>query len=470
MIFKIYAMNRYMIKGLLLSAMFTAFCAGSMAQVNSSAYFLEGSYMRYKMNPAFQPERSMLALPGISGLDITANLNAGLSNFIFESTSHPGDLTTFMSADVSPEDFLGALPDNTRLNLGMDVNLLTVGFGGEKWYSSIGLSVHSKQSTTIPKSMFEFMKSGLSQGNYMIKDLNVNSVSYLEAAFNFSYKVIDNLTVGATFKFLDGIEYADVNVDYMEANIQQDKWQVRTNMTSYVAAAGADVQLKDNEFDKIDYNFTIPSNYGFAADLGVEYDMKDLFDGILEGLKVSASITDLGMLTWKQAEKLYTDNTEYVEFAGFSELDIENTSDDKTIEDLGDDCKELINLYEDTPEDLKYKLSPTFRFGAEYNLPWVPMISVGELLTYSTFLENSLESCTSLTLSPGKWFDISGNMTFSKYFNSLGWIINMHPAGLNLFIASNMNKIKVNPQMIPLEKCYADLNIGIIFNFGQNRF
>mgnify|MGYP003289822593 FL=1 len=59
-------------------------------------------------------------------------------------------------------------------------------------------------------------------------------------------------------------------------------------------------------------------------------------------------------------------------------------------------------------------------------------------------------------------------MAFTSHYGTmLGFMVNLHPAGLNLFIASDGIKATMNPQMIPVDEFGANLMFGVKFPVGK---
>lgn len=440
----------------------------SYAQTASSSYFLDGSFSRYQLNPALTPERGYLAIPGLSNYKFDVYSSVGLSNFIYESQSDPDMLTTFMSSEVNKDDFLNALPSVSKIKFAMDMDIFSFGFYGFHGMNTFNVKFRNSNNINLPKELFAFMKAGLSDGDYLIEDINVNSYSYLEVALGHSHMIKDNLTIGARMKLLVGVYYMDANVDQISAKISGNSWRVNSNGTLKTAAPGLKPIYKEGtqkEIDDYEFDFDGINNYGFAMDLGAAYDMSNLVDG----LQLSASITDLGLINWNMMTAA-TDNTEDVVFEGFSNYDITNDEDeDETMDKLEDDFDNLIKIYDEGSNEEKVKLDATFRFGVEYTLPFAKWISIGELLTLRTGINELTESRTSLILAPSKWFEMTGNIGFSSYGTVYGFMINMHPAGLNLFLASDGIRAKVNPQYIPTEDFFANFVFGINMPIGRRR-
>lgn len=451
------------IKRLFSTSVFLFVVAITSAQTLNSGYFLDGSFDRHHLNPAFTPERNYFSLPVMGHISMDVLSTVGLSNFIYESTSHPDNLTTFMSADIDKAAFLDALPGVTRIGVDLDLDLFAVGFKGFQGYNTINLNLRNSEHVSIPKELFDFMKSSFSEGDYLIKDINVNSTSYLELAFGHSHRVNENLTVGAKFKYLIGIAYADLNIDQIHAVVNGNSWSVNANATMRVAASGLYFTHKDpatNEFDGVEFKFKGLSGSGFAVDLGAEYDMKDL----VQGLTLSASLTDLGLIKWKRTNTAMTHNNEPVVFDGFGN---DGSDMEETMDQLQDDFDKLLKLYDEGQSVTKTNIGATLRLGAEYVMPFYSGLSAGMLLTQQTGAWNYSEGRLSLIVSPNGWFEATANAALSSYGASFGWLINFHPAGCNLFFGSDSFKIKLNPQFIPVSDFRTNFVFGVKFPIGK---
>lgn len=441
----------------------------SLAQTSNSTYFLEGFNQRYQLNPAFAPERRVfVAIPGISNINIDAQSSVGLGNFLFQSASNPEMLTTFMSSDVDSKAFLDNLPDAASFNVGVNMDILSLGVGGKRGFTMFNVKLRNNEQVNIPKNLFAFMKAGLSPGSYLIEDLNVGSVSYLEWTLAHSHKITENLTVGLGLKFLQGLAYADATFESIEADLSGDIWQVRTDGTLMASIPGTG--LKYNSEDKsieglADYSFKMPHSYGFAFDLGAEYDMED----IVEGLKITASITDLGLINWKDLSKYSTVGTA-VEFDGFNGIDVTGGNNDDVIDGVTSQFEEMIKLDETASNASEsVMLDATLRAGAEYAMPFAKWLSFSELLTVKTGLWPYVESRTSICMEPCPWFDVAGNYAVSTYGSSMGLVLNLHPAGFTFFLAVDRLTAQLNPQYIPINDFGLNFSLGLNLAFGQKR-
>ena len=107
-------------------------------------------------------------------------------------------------------------------------------------------------------------------------------------------------------------------------------------------------------------------------------------------------------------------------------------------------------------------MGATLRFGLEYPIPSYNKLKFGFLYThrYSDLYAWS-EGRLSANYAPAKWLDGGINLGFSSFSTEMGWIINVHPKGLNFFVGMDYMIGKTGKSMIPL-----DSNVG--FNVGIN--
>ncbi len=469
-------MKKHFVRESVMAASMLLLTVAVSAQSSSSGYFLEGFNQRYQLNPAFTPERNVfIAIPALSNIQVDMQGSVGLANFLYESTSKPGMLTTFMSPDIDAKTFLDAMPKTAQFNVGLNMDILALGIGGKNGFTTFNLKLRNSEQVSLPKELFGFMKASLAEGDYLIENTNINSITYMETSLTHSHKIGDNLTIGLGLKFLEGLAYADVTIDEIDARLHGDEWLVKSNGTLKGSIPAAEYKLdpETQTFDGIDVQDEInagiiPSSYGLAVDLGAEYDFKDL----VEGLKVSAAITDIGFINWSNLNTFATNNNEYVRFEGFNNYDINGDNSDETMDQITDDFNDMVKLYQTGKVNGKEKvmLNTTFRLGAEYTLPFVDWISFGELFTCRTGLWPYVESRTSICLSPCGWFDMSGNTTFSTMGSSMGLLFNLHPGGVNFFLAVDKLKAELNPQFVPLHDFGLNFSLGLNLAFGQKRY
>lgn len=448
-----------------------------------AAYFLEGYTYRHQMNPAFASERNYVGMPILGNFNIELQSTLGLSNFLYKLPN--GDLTTFLNESVSSSEFLDDLKTRNRLNLDLDMNIISFGF--HKWggFNTFDVSIKGAIRANLPKDLFEFAKMGMqgSHSEYNLKDMGIYSNSYAEIALGHSRKVMDKLTVGAKVKFLLGLYNADFHVNNMKLVLSDEKWQVSGD-GEFSTAGIVDIPTKlktkektddygniyqeteeELDFDNIEIGNPI-GGFGMAFDFGATYQLR-------EDLELSLAVLDLGWISYKSALKSSM-AMEPWEFDGFHDIpfDSDNAAPGMSIEDqidnLTDDLEDLFQLKVQGEDKHTKALGTTLNIGALYTFPFYKKLTFGFL--ESTRINGSYswsEGRFSANVAPVKCFDASISYAISSFGSSFGWVANYHGRGFSLFLGSNHQFFKVTPQFIPVHKANANISIGINFPFGS---
>jgi len=438
------------------------------AQTPSSAYFLDGSFQSHKLNPAITPERGYFSVPVLGQTALSVNTNLNLADYLYQSESDPDKLVTFMSSQIDRTQFLNAIPKTTDFAMDVNIDVLNIGFRAFGGYNTLGVAYRMDGGLSIPKEFFSLLKSGMSDGDYSVEDITMSMYGYAEIALGHSHRITDNLTVGAKFKLLGAANYMDFSIDRIDAHIGSDKWRVQTVASANLAMGDVVIYDENGELDDMDFDNASmgSSGFGLAMDLGAVYDMSD----VLDGLKVSVALTDLGSLRLDDAVQLGTDPTKVVEFEGFDGYDLQGDDSNiisDTMDEIGENLKDMIEIKDKGTGTVKKQLATRFRAGAEYDMPFLNWMSVGELVTLKTGNTGYLESRTYVNVEPCSFFDASLNVGVSKYGTSLGWIVNLHPVGFNLFIASDAMRSAVDVNDTPVGDCALNVAFGVNIPIGK---
>lgn len=454
---------RYIIVGF-----FFMLCStGAMAQTALSSYFLDGTLYNSKLNPAMKAERGYLSI-GIGNLTLGTKGNVGISNFLYPR----GDkLTTFMSGTVSQDEFLGKLPKAAKFGLDLDETVLAAGFRMFGGYFSLGVTVHSTVALSLPKGFFEFAKKGFQENSYSFSGIELSTMNYAAATIGYSHEIFDGFRIGVNAKYLAGLAHADILVDKLNVELNDEHWLVESHAQAQAALfCKANPTLDENDvINGIEFGDYTPTAMGFGFDLGFVYDMDD----IVPGLTLSASVIDLGFINWKHMMNGHSTDTK-VEFEGFDELDYNNMEAtlESELESLGEDASKMIEFNYDGVNAVKTRLNTTVYGGVEYNMPFYTPLSVGVLYgqCFSPFKSNSWYDARGyLNISPLSWLEASVNYGYGTYGQSLGWMLNFHPKGINLFIGSDYMLTDVTPQFIPVNDLNLHFTVGLTLALGKRR-
>lgn len=456
------------IKSIIVALLLMAAPAVGMAQSAESSYFLDGMLFNNKLNPAMKAERGYMSLL-VGNLSVQTKGNIGLSTFLYPREDNK--LATFMSGSVTAEEFFKKMPNDARLGFKLDESLFSAGFRMFGGYFSLGVSMHSSLSLSIPRGFFEFAKLGFKNNAYSFSNLNLNTMNYAAATIGYSHHIYKGLRLGVNVKYLMGIAHADLLVDKLNVELSGERWMVESHARAQAAlfCEAKPMLDEDDVVSGIEFGSFIPSAHGFGVDVGLVYEM----DSIVPGLTLSASVLDLGYIKWPSMMGVESTDAK-VEFTGFKELDYNNaeSSVQAELEQLGTDASKLVEFNYNGAKPAKTLLNTTMYFGAEYNMPFYKPLSVGVLYgqSFSSFNSNKWYNVRGyLNISPLKWLEASVNYGYGTYGTSLGWMFNFHPVGFSFFVGSDFMITKVTPQFIPVDNLNAHVIFGINFPMGKRK-
>ena len=453
---------------LLLVVIITMIGIGSASAQSRNSYFMEGSYFRNDMNPALAPTRGYLALPGMSGVGVNMSSNfLSIDNYLYQ---RDGQLVTALHSSVAADEFLGKLPSVGKLAVDSKVNILGVGFYSKKTFWTFGINANVSADMAMSMDAFKALKT-LGNGTYDLGNTALEANSYLDAYLGTSFRVHENVNVGIKAKFLVGVATLDAQFSQMSANVGDDG--VSANMNGTFRANG--ILFDNRKMEKVTdfagmlntdvgYMLNNVKNFGFAVDLGVEARFLD------DHLKISAAITDLGMIKWKLGTTNAMGNISGDAY--FNGVNIETSETDA---DFGFDVLS-------TPESGDYttRLNFSVNAGVEYNI-LNNHIAFG-VLSHTKFCSTMTytELTASVNFRPTNWLSASVSHTFLNENRPgvFGFALNIHPSVINIYAGVDyidtqwVKGPKVQDVSIPLPRYAKSVNayVGVGFNFGRPKF
>ncbi len=441
---------------------------GTSAQELRSSYFMQTSVNRHQMNPALL-DSAYIGVPFLNNINIGATGNVGMGKFVYKSNKPGYDLTTFMSPEVSSGEFLGGLHNKNRADVYINYNLFSMGFNAFKGMNVVELNLKSNTSVSLPYELFEFMKTAGAREHYSFENIGARTENYIELALGHSHQINDRLKVGAKVKFLFGAAYADFSVDQMDVTMNGDQWRIKANAQLNAALLDSKFSYDDdkdpavndpergNKIDGIDdVSFSLPG-FGMAFDLGATYK-------VMDNLTVSASITDLGFIRWKNVNKA-SSHGDYT-FDGFDDIWVSGENDGNKIgdqfEDLGDDLNRMFSVYDDGQGSKTQAIAATINLGAEYTMPFYDKFRVGFLYTSRIHgLYSFHQGMLSATVRPLKWIEVNLNTSGSSTGWQLGGMLSFYVNKFNFYLASDRMILgKVGKQYIPLNRLNTNVSLG----------
>jgi len=461
---------RQISKTILLSAALAVATTAVNAQDAETAYFTDGYLYGFEMNPAKGNSQNFISIPVLGNLNVEMQSNFRVDNFVFDKG---GKTVLFTNPQVTNEEFLGGINDDNKMSVDLKAQLFAVGFKGLGGYNTISLSTRANVGANVPGDIFRLAKEGLSNDTYSITNMNVHADAYAEFALGHQHQIGDKLSVGVNLKYLIGFANIDAHFNKAELRLGEDSWDITTNAEVEASAKGlkyeTETTMRGPEGQQTPHTYvngvntddmSAPNGSGFAIDLGAEYE-------IIDGLKVSAAVLDLGYIKYNNNMVAATQGDHH-----FSTADYEfNANDDasNSFENEADNMMEdLAKLYElkdmGDKGSVKRNLNTTINAGVEYKMPFYKGLSVGALYTKKMGDYGWNKVRFSANLAPTKWFALTGSVATGTYGTSIGGALNLHPTGFNLFLAMDHMVTSVTKQNIPLSG-NASISMGVNIPF-----
>ena len=363
-------------------------------------------------------------------------------------------------------DFMNRLKDNNKLNVNFSTEILSAGWYKGKNFWSFNIGLRTDIGANLTKNMFTFLnemetvEENWRNSNYDISGQQLNINAYTEIGLGLSRQINSRLTVGARVKALLGIGNMELKLNKvaMNANLPNDaeitKWSSESywsSMTPSQAAQAAQelkdkfnnyhanlivgaelkssfkgLELKEEEGKDYVTDFDFDSGklgiagYGFGIDLGASYK-------ILDNLTVSASVLDLGFISWsKSSTKIASANPDPIDIKGSTYANMVNPNDPNTVmnavNQLQNDAQgymdrvtngdvldyDMLQLeVGDAKESRKSRLASILVLGAEYGF-FNNKLAVGVLSTTRFVQPDALTELTfSANYRPKSWFNVA---------------------------------------------------------------
>lgn len=442
------------------------------AQELRTSYFMETSNYRHQMNPALLDSPYVGLL--FSNINIGMTGNIGAKQFIFDTNGLPGytgnyRYTTFMDPNVDAKTFLNKLHDKNRFDLYLNYNLFSVGFKAWGGVNLLELNLRSNTNLTLPKELFEFAKTAGEKEHYEFGGLGMRTQNYMELALGHSRDINKQWRVGGKLKFLIGAAYADFTADNVTLDMTEDAWRIQSNAQVKASLLKSDVIHEDPSKNSADgrprvkeldnFGFSLPG-FGMALDLGVTYKP-------IENLTLSAAITDLGFISWKNTHHASSQG-DYT-FDGFNNIyigsDKEQTEDiDDQFDQIGDDLEEMFSVYDDGTKTATQALAATLNVGAEYKLPAYDKLRFGFLYTSRIHGKYSWhQGMLNVGVRPVKWFECNVNGAVTSTGVTAGGMLSLKAPHFNFYIAADRFFSKMGKQGVPLNSSNGNITFGMTF-------
>lgn len=439
------------------------FFATASAQMRT-AYFMEGSYFRTDMNAALAPTRGYIKIPAIGGLGVDFGNNYFSVNNLFYKKD--GGIYTFMHNGVSADEFLGKLGNKGKLSVNLNTSILGFGAHTKKLFWSFGLNLRSNTEITLSKDMFAALKN-LSNGYYDLGDTHISNREYIEAALGFAIPIKDFMTFGFRAKGLVGIADLSMKMDKMYLDINENSVRaelmggIRGNCPMFTPnyVVGSEFSVDGIMQQDIMQALKNIKSWGLGLDFGFEFRFLD------DHLKVSVGVNDLGFIKWYGNTTINAEGNAHFTYEGF------NLTTNEAKMDGGFEA-----VMAQPEGSYTTRLSCSLNGGVEYNIlnNWIAF----GVLSHTEFCQNftRTELTASVNFRIMRWLSTSFSHTFlnGNQPGVLGWALNIHPTGFNLFLGADFidTRFAVYNQKIPVPKMMTSANVyvGVGFNLGKAKY
>ena len=289
------------------------------AQALKGSYFLDNSLNRHELNPAFAPRADYVQLLGIGNAGMGMSSNTTLSTLFYPKN---GELLTFLHPDVSVGEFDKALPKNPGASAEFSTTLLGFGFyTGKKSYWTFDLDLCVSEDGTISRELFMFLKKGpgVSGQSFNVGQLNADVYGGLQAAVGYSRDIIKGLRVGAKARLIAPFASVSMNMDKMILSAYPDKWSLDMGGNIQAALNNVDLTKPSDEIYLWDLLKGPLAGFGYSFDLGAEYVLE--LGTLVDGLSVSAAVTDLGQIIYRDSAVSTYKIKNYVEYTDVQDFE-----------------------------------------------------------------------------------------------------------------------------------------------------
>ncbi|MCF8296465.1 MAG: DUF5723 family protein [Saprospiraceae bacterium] len=395
-------------------------------------------------------------VPGLSSLGVSYGNSGFKVNDLLERRTDDSINLTF-------ENFIGKLKKKNNLSLEFREELINYGMKYSDYYFTFNVSERANVYWNYPKDLYNLLWKG--NGGFLgeTADFSGNSLKvthFREYAFGASRELNSQWTVGAKLKFLFG--KANVWTKKFDAGLYTDpeSFEITTNSNIHInSSVPKAFSESDEEFEFGKY-FWSRKNLGLAVDLGGIYKFNDEFT-------FSASVLDLGFISWKNNPKNFTNENTSWTFEGIDVNDYIDETDsviEERLENLQDSLIDKFNIRE-TSDKYKTALTSKVILGATYNLSDIETVG---LLVRNTIFDKRIR--TSVTASYNRKIHdiISASASYTVINRNitnlgLGFVVNLEP--FQIYAATD-NIVGV---FAPNAVKYYNVQFGMNFVFGEKK-
>ncbi len=367
---------------------------------------------------------------------LSPSRSSGSQYFNFSNTGfkfsdlvqHSGD-----SLKVNVNNMISKLAPENYLTLNYHFDIFAFGFKVKKNYFSFNATEKIDFRLTYSQDFMNFIwnGNGASLGQTINISPGIDFTHYREYGFGWSRQLSSKLTVGVRLNYLYGME----NVSTVNPDIS-----IYTNPNNYDITAQANVLVNtagvnSNSFDNFDFmNYLFKkNNNGEGMDFGATYKPNSK-------LTFSASVTDLGFITWNTGVTNYqTGPGATFTYQGINLNELLNNGTSQVGNELQSEGDSLSKSFKIDSLHHSYTtmLATQMYLCANYNL--TKSTNVG-LLFYGQLINNTILPATTLSYNQQIGKKITASISYSIYnrsTNNVGFGLALNAGAFQYYVVSD---------------------------------
>ncbi|MDR2813337.1 MAG: DUF5723 family protein [Prevotellaceae bacterium] len=391
---------------ILFSTITLLWVTAARAQLNPTLYHIKDLPLNSQLNPAFQPRNGSVYV-GIPLVPLLAPTSV--------SGMLSGEYFTLGNAYLSPDykAIATGAGDFSALTFDGEFNLINFGFMLKDMYLSFDSKIKLNIDGRIPKDLERLMWYGNGHEETLgetlsLEGLGVSLLGYGEISLGISKEVARNLLVGAKFKYLQGLANAQVGFGKgTDFTTDTGSYKISVGLNPDIFLSGLPVTAPQGSFPMDSLISAGLGSYKFdAGNMGVAFDFGGSWDlPWVKGLNVSASVLDVGFISWKGQKVTQQKPGSNIEFEGIS---LGGGTDFTS--GLLDSVKQKTTVTSASVSERQW-LSPTVYVGASYEV--AKYLNAGALFGYRFLRYENLPMFALSANTQG--FMVNGSVSYSYY-------------------------------------------------------
>ena len=392
------------------------------AQFLRTSYFMEGTHYRQQLNPALTPTKGYFNLPVIGAVNATVGSTSLGYQDIIDIIDDGDDFYT-------KPDFMNRLKDNNKLNVNFSTEILSAGWYKGKNFWSFNIGLRTDIGANLTKNMFTFLnemetvEENWRNSNY---DISGQQLKLNRVAMSANLPSDQQINQWSSESYWNSMTPSQAAQAAQELKDKFNNYHANLTVGAELKSSFKGLELQEEEGKDYVTDFDFDSGklgiagYGFGIDLGASYK-------ILDNLTVSASVLDLGFISWsKSSTKIASANPDPIDIKGSTYANMVDPNNPNTVmnavNQLQNDAQgymdrvtngdvldyDMLQLeVSDAKESRKSRLASTLVLGAEYGF-FNNKLAVGVLSTTRFVQPDALTELTfSANYRPKSWFNVA---------------------------------------------------------------